>query len=137
MPKITAEIKKALSSLIEQEGSALELSRKTGISHSTFSKYMSGQIQKINQANWKILMPFLNPYLKNVDSVVINNNSGTAAGIVPGNMGSNPIGDATFIVHFQQITKNPLPTAFLLNSSETAFSVCNLVCNQQNKLRSN
>ena len=50
MPKITAEIKKALSSLIEQEGSALELSRKTGISHSTFSKYMSGQIQKINQA---------------------------------------------------------------------------------------
>ena len=86
MPKITAEIKKALSSLIEQEGSALELSRKTGISHSTFSKYMSGQIQKINQANWKILMPFLNPYLKNVDSVVINNNSGTSAGIVHGNM---------------------------------------------------
>lgn len=86
MPRISSEIKSALLLLIEREGSALELSRKTGIAHSTFSKYMSGKIQKINQANWKILMPLLRPYLKNVDSVVINNNSGTAAGIVHGDM---------------------------------------------------
>lgn len=63
MPKITPEIRQALSFLIESEGSALEVSRKTNISHSTISKYLSGQIQKINQANWRLLEPLLLPFL--------------------------------------------------------------------------
>lgn len=63
MPNITPEIKKALLKLIENEGSALELSRKTGISHSTFSKYVSGGILRINQANWNLVAPLLLPYL--------------------------------------------------------------------------
>ena len=63
MPQITPEIKKALLAAIDSKGSALELSRQTGISHSTFSKYMSGQIRRMNYTNWKVLLPYLKPYL--------------------------------------------------------------------------
>ena len=97
MPKITPGIKHALSSLIESEGSALELSRKTKISHSTFSKYMSGKIQKINQANWKLLAPLLLPFLPEADrisvmgdNVSISTNSGVALGVVHGNVTNLP-----------------------------------------------
>lgn len=63
MPKITPEIKDALVRLADDMGSAIEISRKTGISHSTFSKYFSGQITRINQANWNLIAPLIFPYL--------------------------------------------------------------------------
>ena len=43
MPYITPEIKKALLNLIENEGSASELSRKTGISHSNSASIFQGE----------------------------------------------------------------------------------------------
>lgn len=67
MPYITPEIKKALLNLIENEGSASELSRKTGISHSTFSKYISEGISRINQANWNLIAPLLLLYLPEIE----------------------------------------------------------------------
>ena len=44
MPYITPEIKKALLNLIENEGSASELSRKTGISHSNSASIFQGNL---------------------------------------------------------------------------------------------
>lgn len=51
MPNITPEIKKALLKLIENEGSALELSRKTGIPRSAI-RGMVGHVSDVTTDNY-------------------------------------------------------------------------------------
>ena len=61
--KVTNDIRHALRMLIDDWGSALEVERRTGISNSTISRYLSGRLPRMNTSTWNTLAPYLVPYL--------------------------------------------------------------------------
>lgn len=61
--KVTKEIRHALCMLIDEWGSALEVERRTGISNSTISRYLSGRLPRMNSSTWNTLAPHLVAYL--------------------------------------------------------------------------
>jgi DNA-binding Xre family transcriptional regulator len=58
--KLTKEIKQAIREAIERHGTAIELSRVTGIKQQNFSRYLSGEIKNITIETWQKLQPELN-----------------------------------------------------------------------------
>lgn len=63
MPKIDDKIIKAIQKAIEKEGSQAALCSKTGISTSIMSRYVRGEVDKINLGNWNLLIPAISQYL--------------------------------------------------------------------------
>lgn len=62
--KLNNDIIKALNKAIDVHGSALEISRKTGIKHQNFSRYLSHQVKNISLENWLKLEPVVKPYME-------------------------------------------------------------------------
>lgn len=88
MPKIDDSIRKALAEAAEYYGSILAIAQKAGVSHSTLSKYQSGQIKTINQTTWNALEPHLRPFLPgNMPIIHAPRNSGNVVGINHGTIG--------------------------------------------------
>ena len=65
--KVTKEIQQALRMLIEEWGSALEVERRTRVSNSTISRYLSGHLLRMNESTWSALAPYLLPYMQSMD----------------------------------------------------------------------
>ena len=61
--KVTNDIRHALRMLIDDWGSALEVERRTGISNSTISRYLSGRLPRMNASTWNALAPHLVAHL--------------------------------------------------------------------------
>ena len=61
--KITPEIIRALRSLIDEWGSALEIERRIHIANSSISRYLSGRLPRMNDTTWQVLRPHLMKYL--------------------------------------------------------------------------
>ena len=90
--KITKEIQAAIRQMVEEYGSAVEVERKTQITNSNISKYLSGKLLKMNDSTWQVLEPHLRPYLpmvgaKNIGIQTGNggNYTGNAHNTIPAN----------------------------------------------------
>jgi Cro/C1-type helix-turn-helix DNA-binding protein len=76
--KLTKEIKNAIRIAIENQGTAVELARLTGIKQQNFSRYMSGEVKSITLETWQKL----EPYIKVINKVEQMKNETIASGIV-------------------------------------------------------
>ena len=63
MIKVSVHIKQAIRAAAEALGSVTEIERRSAISHSTFSRYLSGQTPQMNEVTWKQLWPVIAPYV--------------------------------------------------------------------------
>lgn len=105
----TPEINQAIRTAVENAGGVEAFAELLTCSHSTISKYKSGQIEDVHAATWKRLLPLIQEYLpregklpftRSINSTVLNSN--------------------LQMKHFFNL------------SLERAF-VCNFVCNFSNK----
>lgn len=81
----TPEINQAIRAAVEDAGGVEAFAELLTCSHSTISKYKSGQIENVHEATWKRLLPLIKVYLSKegkmtvVDSKIAfgddNNNS--------------------------------------------------------------
>ena len=62
------KIRQAIAKAIEEIGGQSELSRRTGISQQSFSKYISGFVNQIGDRTWEALFPYIKKYLSSADS---------------------------------------------------------------------
>lgn len=56
--------------LIDEWGSALEVERRTHISNSTISRYLSGRLPRMNESTWNVLVPHLMKYMPQTSGCV-------------------------------------------------------------------
>lgn len=59
----TPEINKAIRAAVENAGGVEAFAELLTCSHSTISKYKSGQIEDVHAATWKRLLPLIQEYL--------------------------------------------------------------------------
>ena len=86
--KITKEIQAAIRQMVEEYGSAVEVERKTQITNSNISKYLSGKLLKMNDSTWQVLEPHLRPFLPgNMPIIHAPRNSGNVVGFNHGTIG--------------------------------------------------
>ncbi len=106
MPKIDDSIRKALAEAAEYYGSILAIAQKAGVSHSTLSKYQSGQIKTINQTTWNALEPHLRPFLpadsKNIGIKTGNHSPAYGNTIIQGSNGVNTVPASDLIEQFRR-----------------------------------
>ena len=105
MPKIDDSIRKALIEAAEHYGSILAIAQKAGVSHSTLSKYQSGQIKSINQTTWNALEPLLRPFLspdKNVGVSTGNLSPAYGNTIIQGSSGINTVPAGDLVEQFRR-----------------------------------
>lgn len=60
---LNEKIRHAIAKAIEEIGGQSELSRRTGISQQSFSKYISGYINQIGDRTWEALFPYIKKHL--------------------------------------------------------------------------
>jgi hypothetical protein len=111
--KITKEIQAAIRQMVEEYGSAVEVERKTQITNSNISKYLSGKLLKMNDSTWQVLEPHLRPYLpmvgaKNIGIQTGNggNYTGNAHTVIQGGGGVNTIPANDLVEQFRQAALN-------------------------------
>lgn len=63
MPKFDDTIRQAILRATEIAGSQAALCKKTGLSTSIMSRYLSGNVRYINPGTWKLLVTHIAPYL--------------------------------------------------------------------------
>lgn len=63
MIKVSVHIKQAVRIAADELGSVAEIERRSAISHSTLSRYLSGQTPQMSEVTWKQLWPVIAPYV--------------------------------------------------------------------------
>lgn len=87
--KITKEIRSAIRQMVEQFGSALEVERRTKITNSNISKYLSGKLLRMNDTTWLALEPHLRPFLTNSPVIQAPSNRGNVVAVNNGTVSSD------------------------------------------------
>ena len=63
MPKIDNTIKEAIIKASKQLGSQAQLAKAVGVFPASLSRYLNGQIKRINASTWNMLYPAIKDYL--------------------------------------------------------------------------
>lgn len=104
--KITKEIQAAIRQMVEEYGSAVEVERKTQITNSNISKYLSGKLLKMNDSTWQVLEPHLRSFLpadsKNIGIKTGNHSPAYGNTIIQGSNGVNTVPASDLIEQFRR-----------------------------------
>jgi hypothetical protein len=60
---VKKETLQAIRKAVNEAGSQVEFSKKTGVHKASVWKYMSGSVKRIEDENWEKLEPFIRKYL--------------------------------------------------------------------------
>lgn len=77
MPKIDNEIRNAIEMAVNKYGSQRAFARKVGISIANLSRYLKGDVKKMNLSTWKLLLNEIIDFLPDGFSFECQNNNTT------------------------------------------------------------